>query len=344
MASERESIQMNDNRIQIRPPIQLDSEIEVNPPTTPPVPVQFRNNPKPTTNKISPIDESISPHQTQITPPFFTPCQTLAEVFERYEIGERLGKKLDVLKDFKIVFILDDSSSMEQLLGDSPLLKLQPRVSRWHELQYFTNIAFQLANFYDTSGATVYLINKPPQSRLTNTTRVDDLARFFVQATPPRGFTPLSDTLRRVLGDFDEAAIRAAGKSKLLTVIVTDGEPTDVKGDPDIEGFRKCLNERASNVFTNVIACTDQMDSMTYLNGLDRGLKRLDVIDDYRSEKAEVMVARGKLGGGQKFTYGDYVCKALIGAADVQQDRKDEKAGAVKKMLCCCNNDNCTIL
>ena len=107
---------------------------------------------------------------------------TLTDLFERYEIGEEFGKKLECLKDYKIVFILDDSSSMKHLLEDSPLLKLQPRVARWNELQYFANIALQLANFYDTDGCDVHFLNKKPG--LKNCQSLVDLNNFFKQTKP----------------------------------------------------------------------------------------------------------------------------------------------------------------
>ena len=107
---------------------------------------------------------------------------TLTDLFERYEIGEEFGKKLECLKDYKIVFILDDSSSMKHLLEDSPLLKLQPRVARWNELQYFANIALQLANFYDTDGCDVHFLNKKPG--LKNCQSLVDLNNFFKHTKP----------------------------------------------------------------------------------------------------------------------------------------------------------------
>lgn len=110
---------------------------------------------------------------------------TLADLFERYEIGEEFSKKLDCLKDFKVVFILDDSSSMKHLLEDSPLLKLQPRVARWNELQYFANIALQLANFYDTDGCDVHFLNKKPG--LKNCQSLVDLNNFFKHTKPKVG-------------------------------------------------------------------------------------------------------------------------------------------------------------
>lgn len=67
-----------------------------------------------------------------------------------------------MLEGFKIVFIFDDSSSMNSHLGDSPLLSKQSRVTRWNELEYFASIALELANCFDKSGCDVYFLNKQP--------------------------------------------------------------------------------------------------------------------------------------------------------------------------------------
>lgn len=140
-----------------------------------------------------------------------------------------------------------------------------------------------------------------------------------------KGFTPLTSTLKSILDEYSDLV--NSGR-KLLTIIVTDGEPTDPKGNSDIKGFRKCLKSRPSNVYTNIVACTDQDDSIRYLNRIDRNVSHVDVLDDYRSEKEEVRKARGRR---FQFTYGDYVCKALIGSIDRKIDRTDEK-GAIRNM------------
>lgn len=137
---------------------------------------------------------------------------------------------------------------MKHLLQDSPLLKLQPRVARWNELQYFANIAVQLANFYDETGCDVHFLNKQPG--LQNCKTLEQLNSLFKQ-TKPKGFTPLTSRLQNVL-DTNAELIKSG--QKVLVIIVTDGEPTDAKGNSDIKGFRKCLRSRPSNVFTNIIA------------------------------------------------------------------------------------------
>lgn len=56
---------------------------------------------------------------------------------------------------------------------------------------------------------------------------------------------------------------------------------------------------------------------MEYLNNWDKYLQRLDVVDDFRSERKEVQRAKGV---NFHFTYGDYVAKSLIGSTDPDID------------------------
>lgn len=110
---------------------------------------------------------------------------------------------------------------------------------------------------------------------------------------------------------------------KLLIIIVTDGEPTDDRGNSDINGFKKCLQSRRpiDRIFTSIIACTDEEDSMDYMNKWDRNIPNLDVVDDFRNEKNQVVKHKGSRA---RFTYGDYVVKCLLGSIDKRLDKSDE--------------------
>lgn len=68
------------------------------------------------------------------------------------------------------------------------------------------------------------------------------------------------------------------------------------------------------------MACTDDEESMAYLNEADRNINQLDVCDDYLSERKEVLAAQGP---NYHFTRGDYVTKAMLGAIDPFFDNLD---------------------
>ncbi len=60
---------------------------------------------------------------------------------------------------------------------------------------------------------------------------------------------------------------------------------------------------------------------MAYLNNWDRTIPRLDVVDDFRNEKLEIIRAQGIR---FKFSFGDYIVKSLIGSIDPEMDNMDE--------------------
>jgi hypothetical protein len=216
------------------------------------------------------------------------------------------------------VFIFDDSGSMNTILQDSPLN--QPgsllKASRWEELQYFAKISIEIASLFDQNGPDVYFLNRKP-SPIKSVTASSSLSPFF--SVKPAGFTPLPRILGEVLHANSNTTL---GERKLLILIATDGEPTDERGRPAIKEFKQIMMQRSVNCYTTVVACTDDNSSLDYLNRWDRCIPRLDVVDDYQSERKEIK----KIKGNQfPFSFGDYVVKSLIGSIDPEMDGMDEK-------------------
>jgi uncharacterized protein YwgA len=237
--------------------------------------------------------------------------QQLEELFNQYEINDEYAQKLKVLKDFKIVFILDDSGSMTRKLIESPLNKKDNsyQVSRWDELQYFTSLIIEIAIIFNPFGCDVYFLNRKNQSNVIDK---EQLSKSFIDR--PKGFTPLESRLKQVLNDNPDRS------KKLLIMIVTDGEPTDLNGKVNVKQFKDCLLSRPDNVYTTIAACTDDDESVEYLNNWDRDVPRLDIVDDYRSEKAQIKQTKGK---DYSFTFGDYIVKSLIGSIDSDLNQLD---------------------
>ncbi len=154
-------------------------------------------------------------------------------------------------------------------------------------------------------------MNRPAIYTINNPNQLDDI--FNIK---PKGFTPLPRVLTQVLNEHAQLSTQ----KKLLVIIVTDGEPTDDKGNQDINAFKAVLSRRDHLVYTSIIACTDDDKTVEYLNYWDQELPRLDVVDDFRSEKKQV---QKKHGIDFMFTFGDYVVKALLGSIDPQFDNLD---------------------
>ena len=81
---------------------------------------------------------------------------------------------------------------------------------------------------------------------------------------------------------------------------------------------------RSKDVYTSIVACTDDDDEVEYLNRWDIEIPNLDVVDDFRNERAEI---KGIKGADFHFTFGDYVVKSLIGSIDPELDNMDEAPG-----------------
>ena len=143
------------------------------------------------------------------------PRQKLQELIDRYEISELFSKKLDILASFKIVFIFDDSGSMESVLSDSTMNRGLLKVTRWDELQEFAKISIDIANAFNAEGCDVYFLNRPGLNRVKN---INDLNESFEKK--PSGYTPLTKVLKTVLANSNDLD----DKTSLLVLIVTDGE------------------------------------------------------------------------------------------------------------------------
>jgi hypothetical protein len=185
-------------------------------------------------------------------------------------------------------------------------------VSRWDELKYFAEICIEVGNVFDEAGTDIYFLNRPTAR---NIQKPEQLEPHMVD--PPYGFTPITQTITNVLLDYNPNVL---GEKKLLIVIVTDGEPTNEKGEVDIDGFKQCLVSRPPYVYTTIVSCTDEEETMRYLNHWDSYLPRLDVVDDYKRGKTEILSAQGI---GFHFSFGDYVVKSLVGSIDSELDDFD---------------------
>lgn len=243
--------------------------------------------------------------------------QKLRALAQRLEIRPDFVARLRALEGFGIVVICDDSGSMNTPVAAAPgASPYAPRATRWTELQETVSVVVELATCLADRGVDVHFLNRPPMLGVVHAQQVQ--AAF--QHAPPQGFTPLTRALQHVLA----ANREVLRERKMLLLIATDGQPTDDAGNVDIPGFLNALRARPAACFTQIMACTDDEPSVAYLNEADHSIERLDVTDDFRSERQEVQRAQG---AGFAFSFGDYVVKALLAPVDPYFDKLDQPAG-----------------
>jgi len=246
----------------------------------------------------------------------------LQGILDRFEISIAEANDLVVLQDYEMVVIADDSGSM---LNNSlpPEMRVlgAPYKTRWDELKETVAEIVEIASCFDESGVDVFFLNRPAVLGVRHATDHSFTSSF---AAPPRGTTPLTETLQRV-------AQKTAGERPVLLFILTDGEPNGGKGPFTAALKQLVAADRPNKLRVQIMACTADSAEVGWLNQVDEELAEVDVTDDYVSEKQEVINA----GRVAKFTRGDWCMKAMLGPVSSKFDAWDERAqGAFDQADC----------
>jgi hypothetical protein len=242
------------------------------------------------------------------------------EIVEKYLISNFFALKLRQLEKYNIAIICDDSGSMSCSVIN-PSSPFEPTKSRWSEAQRSLRIIVDIASLFDPDGIDIYYLNRAPIKNITRS-EVLDTDRNFLRG--PSGSTPLGRVLKQVLED----KAQVIQEKPLLLIIFTDGVPDN------LNEFVRALNTRSpiDRILINIVACTDDITAIGYLDGLDKKIKFLDVCDDFYSEKRQIQKIQGST---FNFTFGDYISKILLGPIDPSIDQLDEKKKSNKTKSNC---------
>ncbi|KAJ3136370.1 hypothetical protein HK100_001747 [Physocladia obscura] len=244
------------------------------------------------------------------------------ELILKHEISNLMALKLRKLEAFDIVIIADDSGSMQtkstsNLTVSDPFAKTK---TRWDELKETVAIVTEIAALLDEDGVDIFFLNRPPVRNITGPSAALDAAF----QPKPTGYTPITSTLQAVLHE-KWHGIAHGDRKKLLILIATDGQPTTSTGQIDKEGLKRVLVHERGNVPGEIpvcfLVCTDDDYEIEYLNEWDNVILDLDVVDDYFTERRQIIEVQGSQ---FPFSRGDWVCKMLLGAIDPEIDALDE--------------------
>ena len=228
----------------------------------------------------------------------------LAAILSKYEILKEMAERLRLLQDFEIVIVCDDSGSMMTIVDGS-------QRTRWNELCSIVKIVIEIGVIFDSNGIDIYFLNRQSYPKVKNPAQVDQAF------TPnPSGYTPLVPILERI---FESPLSQPGRDKKLLVFVATDGEPTDEDGNPDVPELERLMRvkRRADTTYVSFLACTDQPVCVDYLSEWDQKMVNVDVTDDFNTERNKIWQYRGR---NYRFSNGDYVVKALLGAINRQID------------------------
>ena len=233
--------------------------------------------------------------------------EALRNVCTKYSIKKGNVSKLRKLEGIELVLLLDDSGSMHHKMNDGG-----KEVTRWDVLRQLASIACEVGTALEPKGVDVHFLNRAPVLGVHDAELLN--ATFSKEAY---GDTPLTEKLNELLTHY-KAAI---AEHRLLIVIATDGKPNGGH-----EAFTAAAKARPKNVFLSLIACTDDKAAVEYLDELD-GEEGCNVSEAYVAERDEIQGIHGK---DFAFSFGDYVCKLLLGSIDhethdLTRDPKEDK-------------------
>ena len=231
----------------------------------------------------------------------------LQGVLERMRVSDLFAHRIKSIQGCRIIFILDDSGSMNALSDDQRTdeygVVSRGTMTRWQELKQFVRDAIDVYGSLSLDGVDFYFLNRPP---VLNVRVFEQVEESFTRNPGRNDLTPLSSTLTTVLDN-----TRHTDARKVVINIVTDGEPRSMDGTDSLARFRQTLKTIPSSTFVNIRLCTDDDRVVDQYNSIDTGLPRIDVNDDYQNEAAEVKKYKRI-----SMTRGEYLLKATIGAAD----------------------------
>lgn len=248
----------------------------------------------------------------------------LQSTIDKYKVSSRYVESMDFLKGLTLELVVDNSGSMGYEIDSvsyvsfsiNPEFEGKSKRRRYDEAIEMVGMAIELGSHYFKNINVHFLNGIKSQYRVTN---IDQIAH--VLRLKPEGCTPLVPVMKKIIQHYDENKNEQA-----VIMVITDGVPTNEKDQPDPQQLRKLIAKRKSidRTYITFIACTDDKETLSYLNKWDKEISNVDVVDDYKSEKEEVNKVKGPL---HKFTYGDYIVKAMAGAKDPTLDKLDETKG-----------------
>jgi len=247
---------------------------------------------------------------------------TLDSLIQKYDIRTSLSQALYTLKEFDIVFICDDSGSM-----DTPCESIDSsgnviRQTRWKEAEKITTTITDFSLALDGDGLDLYFFSQPNHLKVTSVEQVKQIFR----RTPNCG-TPIVKTLRQVYNEF-----KARDKDTLV-IIITDGEPSGGV-DETFQNLTNVINEMIGCAHPkfriSTVLVTDNDNVIGPYNQIDKKFDCFDVSDDYMSELSEIKKVQGQ---HFDFQFGDYVCKILLSPVCKELDHLDEKVLDINNMV-----------
>lgn len=218
----------------------------------------------------------------------------------KYNIHDLFTEHLSVLKHYKIVLCVDDSSSMNESIVDTPnLIDSFKSPSRYDEIKSIIKILIDMALIYDNDGLDLYFLNKNPVYDIKKYRQIE-----HILDKTPGGHTPLKHITKQIFLKYKYEI------KPVLVVFATDGIPTDINGNEKLVEFVECLKKRnKEKYYLSFLSCSNRDEDNYYLKKLNKDIDNLSVLDTYSKEKNIITNIKGR---SFRYTLGDHIARLLL--------------------------------
>jgi hypothetical protein len=274
----------------------------------------------------------------------------LSTLFAKYEVPIGLLHKLIALKNYDLVFVLDDSGSMSTLSnlttndyssdymrgvcsGYQSTVSGPKRISRWDEeedrlhllMDFLVWIPTGLLKITFMNRANIIIVDKAsglgPQALLDKVHT--DIRTVFSKG--PAGGTPIKRCL--------DQSIALGNIKPTMIYLFTDGQPSDAT----IDSLKLLCKYRPKPINSPItfVSCTDEDAEVQWMKDVEEDGDYMSEIDDYVSERKEVLDSQGS---GFPYTRGLWIMSLLVSAInpydlDALDDEKPMRKSALSEIL-----------
>lgn len=215
------------------------------------------------------------------------------KIINKYNISEKYAIELEKLKEFELVIICDDSSSMIYPATKSKN-SYEISESRWYQAHKFVKIIIDIMSVFNPDGIDIHYLNRNPILKIKSS---NELNQNLYLNLAPYGIAQFDNIVQKVLID-----TKISGK-KLLLVIFMGSQPNNYKW------FNSKIEHMIGSTFITFIPCTDDINTIRSLNDFTNTMENLTVCNDYNSELKQI---RHIYGLNSVLSFGDYISKILL--------------------------------
>ena len=217
-------------------------------------------------------------------------------IIRKYNIHHLFSEHMSILKNYKIILCVDDSSSMNKSIVESSSDNV---ITRIDEVKIIIDMLINITKIYDEEGLDIHFLNKNPLFNVRNYEHIQNIIDRV-----PSGHTPLRHIVKGIFHYYKYY------EKPILLVIATDGLPTDNKGNENLVPFVELLKKRDHDrYYVSFLSCSEVEEDMHYLTKLNKDIEHLSILNTYNKENNIITTIKG---ASYRYTKGDHLARLLL--------------------------------